>query len=66
MSLAWHQDPEMNSLCCRLTTQRGNFTKIVQRIPVKIVFEADSMQGYEALLTPGSSAVVTVSTKDGR
>ena len=44
----------------------GNFTKIVQRIPVKIVFDADSMQGYEALLTPGSSAVVTVSTKDGR
>jgi membrane fusion protein (multidrug efflux system) len=41
----------------------GNFTKIVQRIPVKIVFDQDSMHGYEDLLTPGMSAVVTVTTK---
>lgn len=41
----------------------GNFTKIVQRIPVKIVFDADSMRGFDDLLIPGSSAVVTVSVK---
>jgi membrane fusion protein (multidrug efflux system) len=41
----------------------GNFTKIVQRIPVKIVFDQDSMHGYEDLLAPGMSAVVTVTTK---
>ena len=44
----------------------GNFTKIVQRIPVKIVFDADSMHGFEDLLTPGSSAVVTIATRTGR
>ncbi len=41
----------------------GNFTKIVQRIPVKIVLDQDSMHGYENLLAPGMSAVVTVTTK---
>ena len=44
----------------------GNFTKIVQRIPVKIVLDSDSMQGFENLLMPGSSAIVTVSTRSGR
>jgi membrane fusion protein (multidrug efflux system) len=38
----------------------GNFTKIVQRIPVKIVFEPDSMKGYEDRLTAGMSTQVTV------
>jgi membrane fusion protein (multidrug efflux system) len=41
----------------------GNFTKIVQRIPVKIVLDEDSVRGYENLLAPGMSAVVTVTTK---
>ena len=41
----------------------GNFTKIVQRIPVKIVLEHDSTRGYEDLISPGMSAVVTVATK---
>jgi membrane fusion protein, multidrug efflux system len=41
----------------------GNFTKIVQRIPVKIVLDQDSMRGYENLLSPGMSSVVTVTTK---
>jgi membrane fusion protein (multidrug efflux system) len=40
----------------------GNFTKIVQRIPVKIVLDQDSVRGYENLLSPGMSSVVTVST----
>jgi membrane fusion protein (multidrug efflux system) len=38
----------------------GNFTKVVQRIPVKVVFDAASIRGYESLITPGMSAVVTV------
>jgi membrane fusion protein (multidrug efflux system) len=38
----------------------GNFTKIVQRIPVKIIFDADSLKGYENLLAPGMSSEVTV------
>jgi len=41
----------------------GNFTKIVQRIPVKIVLDQESVRGYENLLSPGMSSVVTVSTK---
>src|SRR5215813_9751661 len=38
----------------------GNFTKIVQRVPVKIVFDDNSLKG---LLRPGMSAEPTVNTK---
>jgi membrane fusion protein (multidrug efflux system) len=38
----------------------GNFTKIVQRVPVKIVFDPESLKGYESKITPGMSVVVTV------
>jgi membrane fusion protein, multidrug efflux system len=38
----------------------GNFTKIVQRVPVKVVFEADSIRELAARLMPGMSATVTV------
>jgi membrane fusion protein (multidrug efflux system) len=41
----------------------GNFTKIVQRIPVKIVFDQNSIQGYESRITPGMSAEVAVEVK---
>lgn len=41
----------------------GNFTKVVQRIPVKVVFDPQSLQGYEAQITPGMSATVTVEVK---
>jgi membrane fusion protein (multidrug efflux system) len=41
----------------------GNFTKIVQRLPVKVVFEARSIKGYESRIAPGMSAVVTVETR---
>ncbi len=41
----------------------GNFTKIVQRIPVKIVFDQKSIQGYDLRITPGMSAEVTVEVK---
>jgi len=38
----------------------GNFTKVVQRISVKIVFDRESLKGYEDLLTPGMSVVAEV------
>jgi membrane fusion protein (multidrug efflux system) len=38
----------------------GNFTKIVQRVPVKIVLDGQSLKG---LLRPGMSAEPTVNTK---
>jgi len=38
----------------------GNFTKIVQRVPVKIVFDDQNLKG---LLRPGMSAEPTVDTK---
>ncbi|MBE8965107.1 HlyD family secretion protein [Nostocales cyanobacterium LEGE 12452] len=41
----------------------GNFTKVVQRIPVKIVFDQKSIQGYESRITPGMSAEVAVEVK---
>jgi len=38
----------------------GNFTKIVQRVPVKILFNADSVVGFEKRIRAGESAVVKV------
>lgn len=38
----------------------GNFTKIVQRIPVKIFFDPNSIAGFEDYLIPGSSVVAKV------
>lgn len=38
----------------------GNFTKIVQRVPVKIVFEPDSIRGYGNRLVPGLSVAPTI------
>lgn len=38
----------------------GNFTKIVQRVPVKIRFDPDSLQGYENRIVPGLSCEPTV------
>jgi len=38
----------------------GNFTKIVQRVPVKILFDGSSVQGYERRIRAGESAVVKV------
>ena len=42
----------------------GNFTKIVQRVPVKIVFDRDSIRGYEHRIRAGESAVVKVALTD--
>jgi membrane fusion protein (multidrug efflux system) len=38
----------------------GNFTKIVQRVPVKIVFDKQSTHGFEERIRAGESAVVKV------
>jgi membrane fusion protein (multidrug efflux system) len=42
----------------------GNFTKIVQRIPVKIIFDRDSTHNYEDRIRAGESAVVKVALTD--
>jgi len=41
----------------------GNFTKVVQRVPVRVTLDADSIRGYESLITPGMSAEVTVAVQ---
>ena len=41
----------------------GNFTKIVQRVPVRIAVPADVAE--QGLLRPGMSVVVNVDTKPG-
>jgi len=38
----------------------GNFTKIVQRVPVKIVFDRDAIADVREQLRPGISAVVSI------
>ncbi len=38
----------------------GNYTKIVQRVPVKIVFDAESLHGYEKRMVPGLSVETDV------
>jgi membrane fusion protein (multidrug efflux system) len=38
----------------------GNFTKIVQRVPVKITFDDSSTKGYEQRIRAGESVVVKV------
>lgn len=40
----------------------GNFTKVVQRIPVKISLDRKSLVGYENKLGPGMSVTVSVDT----
>ena len=42
----------------------GNFTKVVQRVPVKIVFEPGSIADVKSLNRPGISVVVSVPIGD--
>jgi membrane fusion protein (multidrug efflux system) len=42
----------------------GNFTKVVQRIPVKLVFDEKGLDEYRDLISPGMSCVVTVLVKE--
>lgn len=41
----------------------GNFTKIVQRVPVKIHFDPQSLRGYENRIVPGMSVVAVVAVQ---
>lgn len=41
----------------------GNFTKIVQRVPVKIVFEDAALQTFSDRIVPGMSAMVKVNVR---
>ena len=41
----------------------GNFTKIVQRLPVRIEFDKDSVKGYEDRIVPGLSVIASVRVK---
>ena len=41
----------------------GNFTKIVQRIPVKITFDREALKGYEDRLITGMSTEVRVKVR---
>jgi len=41
----------------------GNFTKVVQRVPVKITLDPDSMRDFKERLRPGLSTVVSVRVK---
>ncbi|HEY9688906.1 MAG TPA: HlyD family secretion protein [Coleofasciculaceae cyanobacterium] len=41
----------------------GNFTKVVQRIPVRIAIDPDSLRGYETQVAPGMSANVSVTVR---
>jgi membrane fusion protein (multidrug efflux system) len=43
----------------------GNFTKIVQRVPVKILFDPASIRGYEQLIVPGLSVNPKIRVKQG-
>ena len=38
----------------------GNFTKIVQRVPVKIIFDRQSIENYQSQIVPGLSVEVSV------
>jgi membrane fusion protein, multidrug efflux system len=41
----------------------GNFTKIVQRVPVKIVFDLNSIRGYEDRIVPGLSIIPSIKVR---
>jgi membrane fusion protein (multidrug efflux system) len=42
----------------------GNFTKVVQRVPVKILFSADDLHRYRERLAPGLSTIVKIRTDE--
>jgi membrane fusion protein (multidrug efflux system) len=41
----------------------GNFTKIVQRLPVKIRFDRESIRGYEKFIVPGMSVLAVTAVR---
>jgi membrane fusion protein (multidrug efflux system) len=44
----------------------GNFTKIVQRVPVKITFDPDALGSLAGRIAPGLSALVEIDLRQGR
>jgi membrane fusion protein (multidrug efflux system) len=44
----------------------GNFTKIVQRVPVKITFKPEDVKALSGRLVPGMSAIAEVSLKSDK
>jgi membrane fusion protein (multidrug efflux system) len=42
----------------------GNFTKIVQRVPVKITFKPEDLKAYSGRLAPGMSVIAEVGVKE--
>jgi membrane fusion protein, multidrug efflux system len=44
----------------------GNFTKIVQRIPVKILFDSKDLNLIADRISPGMSAIVEIDLRQGR
>ncbi|MYM24095.1 HlyD family efflux transporter periplasmic adaptor subunit [Duganella sp. FT135W] len=46
----------------------GNFTKIVQRVPVKVVFKSEDVKALSGRLVPGMSAIaeVAINQKDSK
>jgi membrane fusion protein (multidrug efflux system) len=42
----------------------GNFTKIVQRLPVKIILDAGNVHEWETRIVPGLSVNATVRVKE--
>ena len=61
-SRASRRRPAQSSPCCRLRTPPANFTKIVQRLPVRIAVPAEVAR--EGILRPGLSVEVDVHTRD--
>ena len=51
--------------CFLQTTLPAIFTKIVQRVPVKIRFQPASTRGYEQVLLPGLSTEPKIRVKNG-
>lgn len=41
----------------------GNFTKVVQRVPVKITFDPTTLSGIRQQVRPGLSAIVSIAVK---
>ena len=44
-------------------TSNSAYSNSIHQIPVKIVFDGSSIQGYESRFNPGMSAIVKVETK---
>ena len=57
MSPACSRAPARRSRCCRRENATGNYVKIVQRVPVKIVIDDPPT---DVALGPGMSVVPTV------